>query len=98
MIYVPFPDQQSALEAIKTLLDAKLIACGNVIMSSSAYVWQGNLTSQTEWIAIMKTSIVKANHTITKIEEIHSYQVPAILHWEASANEAYALWIDEQIS
>lgn len=97
MLYVPFPSKVAAEDAVKTLLIAKLIACGNVVPSDSMYVWQGIMTTNGEWIAIMKTTLAATDAASLKIAEIHSYEVPAILHWQVHTNEAYGRWVMEQV-
>lgn len=97
LIYVPFPDKIAAEQAIKSLLETKLIACGNVISSESMYFWQGAMTKENEWIAIIKTTNAVLDNAILKIKALHSYDVPAILHWQVQANDTYANWVMEQV-
>ncbi|MBC7884682.1 MAG: divalent-cation tolerance protein CutA [Saprospiraceae bacterium] len=95
IFYVPFPDQDAALTAIEILLKAKYIACGNVIVSTSLYHWQGEQSKNNEHIAILKTLPEKKTILEKRISEIHTYDVPAILSWEADANESYYEWMVE---
>ena len=57
------------------------------------YRWEGKLESNSEWAIEIKVHVSKKKNVISKIEEIHPYEVPQILSWEASASRAYGEWI-----
>ncbi len=97
IFYTPFPSKEVAAEIIKTLLAEKLIACGNIVTSDSMYMWLGQLTTENEYIAIMKTLPEKTESLIKRIVSLHPYEVPAILHWEVEANESYYNWIKTEL-
>ena len=94
--YVPFPTEEAAEEIIKQLLDKHLIACGNVISSKSSYIWEKTFQKEDEYIAIMKTSINCTSKVMEWIEKNHPYSLPAIIQWEAMANERYVEWIEAE--
>lgn len=92
--YVTFPNADEASEMILQCLNHKLIACGNILPSQSIYMWNGNFHNETEQIAIMKTSISRKEDLANFIQNIHPYEIPAILQWEVEANEEYAKWVE----
>ena len=59
----------------------------------SMYRWEGKLESSSEWAVEIKVHVSKKKNVISKIEEIHPYDVPQILSWEASASHAYGEWV-----
>ena len=97
LFYTPFPSKEVATETIQILLAEKLIACGNVVTSDSMYMWLGQLTSENEYIAIMKTLPEKTESLTQRIASLHPYEVPAILHWQVEANESYYNWIKTEL-
>jgi periplasmic divalent cation tolerance protein len=97
LFYIPFPDEDSALKAISILLDEKMVACGNVIQSKSAYIWDSALCNESEYIAILKTLPKHIKLLEDRIKSIHPYDLPAILHWEVGTNEPYFNWIKDQL-
>jgi periplasmic divalent cation tolerance protein len=97
LFYTPFPSKEVAAEVIKTLLAENLIACGNVVTSDSMYMWLGQLTTENEFIAIMKTLPEKTESLTQRIASLHPYEVPAILHWQVEANEPYYNWIKTEL-
>jgi periplasmic divalent cation tolerance protein len=97
VFYVPCPNEEEAKKLIQTLLHEKLIACGNIIKSSSLYVWDERLEDNSEWVVIMKTVSPLVGPLENRISECHPYQIPAILHWDARCNEKYLAWVSEQV-
>lgn len=57
------------------------------------YRWEGKFESSSEWAIEIKVHATKKENVISKIEEIHPYDVPQILSWEALASESYGEWI-----
>ncbi len=98
IIYTPFPSKEVASEVIKVLIAEKLIACGNIIFSESNYMWLDQLTSEDEYIGIMKTLPKKSVSLKERLSSLHPYDVPAILSWQVDANEDYYKWIESMIS
>ncbi len=94
--YVPFPTEDVAVVIIKQLLDQHLIACGNVISSKSNYIWDNTFQKEDEYIAIMKTSLKCATKVVDWVEKHHPYSLPAIIQWEAIANERYVDWVETE--
>ncbi|MBW3099097.1 divalent-cation tolerance protein CutA [Pseudohoeflea coraliihabitans] len=94
-IHVTFGDQASAREAARAALEARLTACVNIIAPVEAlFWWEGAIVSETETLAIFKTSSNNATALATFIAETHPYETPAIIRHEAAAcNRAYAAWI-----
>lgn len=97
IFYTPFPSKEVAAEVIQVLLTEKLIACGNVVPSESIYIWLGQLTSENEYIAIMKTIPEMAKSLTQRISSLHPYEIPAILHWQVEANESYYNWVKNEL-
>lgn len=97
MLYVTFPDEETATSIGHTLLDFKLIACINLFPIHSMYLWQGKKESGKEIIGLMKTTTDKSDLCITKIKELHPYEVPCILHTTWSANDEYFEWLQKEI-
>lgn len=59
----------------------------------SMYRWEGQLESSSEWAIEIKVHLSKKENVISKIEEIHPYDIPQLLSWNASASLSYGEWI-----
>lgn len=95
LIWCPFPDQPAALAAINTLLDEKLVACGNVLPGvTSVFVWNGKKDSAREVGALLKTNTDLLDAAAARLAEIHPYDEPAVLGWRCDAAAAGTLaWL-----
>lgn len=83
LIWCPFPDEDSARQAAGTLLDEGLIACANVVPGLvSLYVWQGQRGEAREVGLLAKTHPSLGAAAIARLEQLHSYQSPAIIGWD----------------
>ena len=92
-VYITNPSLGVAKKIARSLLEKKLIACGNIVESNSLYPWKGKLVSAREWILIAKT--VKAKYLAVKKEvgKIHPYKIPCITMIPVQANDGYARWL-----
>lgn len=95
LIWCPFPDEAAALAVIHTLLDEKLIACGNVLGGmTSVFVWNGVKDTAREAGAVLKTNAALLDAAIARLAELHPYDEPAVLGWHCDAAAAgAAAWL-----
>ena len=91
--YTTYPDKETAQKISRTLLEKRLIACANIYPIDSLYHWKGEIVEEQEWVAILKSSSHLKDRLIQAINEIHPYDVPCIVHWNADANEEYIKWV-----
>lgn len=96
IIYITHPDQETAREISRQLIDDRLVACANIFPIESAYWWEGNVQEEGEFVSIVKTR----NELVPSVEKIvmklHPYDVPCIMQIEVKANKSYEDWIFEQ--
>lgn len=80
LIYITCPNEKEAEKLAKMLLEAKLIACANIISNMKAlYVWQGKLNRDTEVILLLKTKSENFLEIEKLVEKEHSYECPCII-------------------
>ena len=96
--YVTFPDKESSTTIIQEVVGLKLAACGNSFPVSSTYWWESKLQQEGEYVGIIKTTPQKWGQLVSKLEEIHPYDVPCIMKIKVEANVAYEQWIRESVS
>jgi periplasmic divalent cation tolerance protein len=87
---------QSEATAIATILiEEKLAACINVFPVQSIYQWEGNIQQESEFQLIIKTNLAKFAELSSRIQEIHSYEVPEIIALPIVAgSESYLGWLN----
>jgi periplasmic divalent cation tolerance protein len=83
----------------RTLVEARLAACVNVIPQvRSYYRWQGVLESADEYLLAIKSSRARFHELREALAKLHSYKVPEILALPVVAgSEAYLGWLDANL-
>jgi periplasmic divalent cation tolerance protein len=97
LLYVTFPNMKEAQTISNKLLEDKKIVCSNIIDAmTSIYMWEGSSEQSKEVVSILKTTPSHIEAAVQTIEELHSYEAPAILEISAkSHNKNYSKWITE---
>lgn len=93
LIYTTWPDEESARTAAGKLLEARLIACANLLPGgASFYQWKGRMQAEAEWVMILKTA--RAAECTERIKALHPYEEPAILEWLVEPDGSSAGFLD----
>ncbi len=79
VLYIPCKNKKEASHISLALLQKKLIACCNIIFSSSMYLWKGNIEKADEFIIIAKTLAAKYDSVEKEVLALHSYACPCIV-------------------
>ena len=95
VVFTTINDRQQAENIAQTLLEARLVACINVLgPCTSLYTWQGKLERDTEYLLLMKTTAACEAAVMTRLQEIHPYEIPEIIVLPiANGSPAYLHWI-----
>ena len=95
LVYATFPGLAEAEEISCKLLGENLIACANIFSGMiSIYRWNNMLERDTEVVVIFKTDERLSQALVSRIEQLHSYDVPAILVLPVSGgNQGYIDWV-----
>jgi periplasmic divalent cation tolerance protein len=96
-VFTTFSSEEEATHVIRTLVEERLIACGNIsARSTSIYRWKGAVTTENEWTAILKTTDDLLEELTKRLTALHSYDVPEIVSVPVtSAAASYLAWIEE---
>jgi periplasmic divalent cation tolerance protein len=89
---------QEAHEVARTLMEARLAACVNIIPGvQSIYHWQGAIEEATEWTLLIKTRRALFDQLCTELRRAHSYQVPEVIAIPiVDGLSEYLAWIDRE--
>ena len=98
-VYAIFADAEEAERIGRQVVEERLAACINILgPCRSIYRWQGAIESADEVAALFKTSGSVTDRLITRIAELHSYEVPAITVWPIDKLlGAYGDWVEESV-
>jgi periplasmic divalent cation tolerance protein len=78
-VEVTCPDEDSARHVARAALDARLVACANILPGvESLFHWQGQIDSETEVLLRMKAAGAHFDALCAIITGHHPYDLPAI--------------------
>jgi len=97
IVFVTCPPGGGA-EILKTLLQERLVAGGNIVSGvRSMYWWKGTICDDPEEMLWMETSDARVPALIERIKAVHPYEVPKILTFEPrEGTPPYLAWVDEE--
>ena len=99
VIFVTAKDRKEALMIAKGLLEARLIACANMIKGvESLFWWQGKIETSKEVVLMLKTKKTLFKKVSAKVKFLHSYQIPEIIALPmVDGSEDYLKWIASSV-
>src|SRR5262245_28706935 len=99
-VLVTAPNLKVARALAKSALEARLVACANLIPKiESHYWWQGKLGSSAEVLIVFKTTKAKLKALEGLIVAKHPYDTPEFIVLPITAgNKRYLDWITDSLS
>ena len=80
VVIVTAANREEAVKIVRSLLEERLIACGNIVGPiSSIFWWEGKIDEAREFLVFMKSHENHFERLSERIMEIHSYEVPEII-------------------
>jgi periplasmic divalent cation tolerance protein len=98
LVLVTAPDLKTARRLAKAALQARLIACANLVPKiESHYWWQGKMESAAEVLLVLKTTKASLAALEKLILAGHPYDTPEFLVLSPNADGTkYLAWLGEQ--
>jgi periplasmic divalent cation tolerance protein len=100
LVYVTAPNREEAVRIGRTVVAESLAACANILDGmTSIFRWHGELQEESEAVLLLKTRAELASQVVHRVQELHPYDVPAILVLPVvSGSTLFMSWIDEETS
>ena len=96
LVYITAKDEEEASSIGQALVSEKLAACVNLHPIKSIFHWQGKINQEDEVALLAKTRAELANEVISRVKELHSYEVPcAIVLPLEKGNPDFLEWISQ---
>ena len=88
-------DPETAKRLARTLVEERLAACVNLVPGlTSVYRWKGEVVEDAEVLLIAKTTEDRLPELMTRVPELHPYEVPEVLALEVGAGHPpYLEWV-----
>lgn len=99
VVFTTFPDQDTARRVVRTLVEERLIACGNLVPGvESIYRWKGEVETANEVFAVLKTEVSRYVTMEKRLRELHPYEVPeCVMVRIADGFPDYLRWVTESL-
>jgi len=95
LLYTTLSTTEEAEKLARLVLAEKLAGCVNIIPGGrSIYLWNDKIEDNPECYLLFKTTSEKIESLQKFILQHHSYQTPALLHWEAGCSEGFFEYIN----
>lgn len=100
VVLTTFPSVEVGQKIAHTLVEERLCACLNLLPQvTSVYRWQGKIEQESEVLGICKTTADKLQACITRLVELHPYEVPEAIALPIDAGHpAYLKWLAQETS
>jgi periplasmic divalent cation tolerance protein len=99
VVLVTVPDVKTARKLARGALEARLIACANLISRiESHYWWRGKIEAGTEVLLVMKTTTARLAALEKLILARHPYDTPEFVVLPISrGSHRYLDWVDASV-
>lgn len=96
MVFCTCPSKDMAEKLARTVIEAKLAACTNIVPQiTSIYRWQNTIETDSEVQLILKTRQDKLDSLEELVQQHHPYEVPEWLVLPIlQGSQAYLDWMD----
>jgi len=100
IVLTSFGDAEVAARVVRTLVEERLIACGNLLPGArSIYRWKDAVEDQPEVLALLKTRKQDWTALMSRLHELHPYEVPECLAVRIAAGApAYLAWLEDALA
>ena len=91
--------KEEAERIAKSLVEAKLAACVNIVTGvRSLFWWEGRVDETDEALMIVKTRLDKLERLVEEVKKLHSYAVPEVVALPiVEGLSDYLKWLDESL-
>lgn len=95
LILSTFPNKDSAMIVIRTLLEQRFVACANILSNiESWYWWQNKIENSNEVLVLFKTPHIKCDVAMEAIQKNHPYETPEVIVVDIDKiSEKYQSWL-----
>lgn len=100
LVFSTFATEEDAARVVRALLNERLIACGNLLPGArSLYRWRGAVADEREVLAILKTRKQDWPALLSRLHELHSFEIPECVAVRVAAGAPkYLAWLEETLA
>ncbi len=98
VILITCSNKPEAMNITNTLVEQRLIACGNILSDvTSIFRWENRLSREEEILLIAKSRQSRFDQIVKEVQALHSYDTPEIIALPIVAGtDDYLNWLAEE--
>jgi periplasmic divalent cation tolerance protein len=99
IVFSTFGSAEDATRVVRRLVEERLIACGSLLPGArSIYRWKEGVADEPEVVVLMKTRKQDWTALLSRLHELHPYDVPECLAVRVAAGAPkYLAWLEEAL-
>lgn len=101
IVLVTCPSVALARKIARAVVEKRLAACVNVVLSpvESVYTWNGKVERAREYLLVMKTTATVLAELENEVKRLHSYDVPEFIALPITeGTDKYLSWLGESVA
>jgi periplasmic divalent cation tolerance protein len=100
LVLTTFAEEADAVRAVRTLVEERLAACGNVLPAGrSIYRWEGRIADEKEVVVLLKTRKQDWAALMSRLHDLHPNEVPECLAFRVAAGAPkYLEWLEAALA
>ena len=100
IVMTTFANEDDAARVVRTLVEERLIACGNLVPGvRSIYRWKEQVSDEREVMAILKTRKQDWTALMSRLHELHPYETPECIAVRIAAGAPkYMAWLEAALA
>jgi len=100
LVFSTFATEEDAARVVRALLEERLIACGNLLPGArSLYRWRGEVADEREVVAILKTRQRDWPALLSRLHELHPFEIPECVAVRIDAGAPkYLAWLEAALA
>lgn len=100
VVLITGPEPETLESIGRVLVEERLAACVNIIPGvTSVYRWEGEIRTDSEALAVIKTTEDCVQAARLRVAELHPYEVPEFVALEVvEGSPAYLQWVRESVA
>ncbi len=100
LVLSTFANEEDAARVTRALVEERLVACANLVPGArSIYRWKEAIQDERETVALMKTRKQDWPALLSRLSELHPYEVPECLAVRIAAGApAYLAWLEQALA
>jgi periplasmic divalent cation tolerance protein len=99
LVFTTFANEADAARVARALVEERLIACASLLPARSIYRWQDAIEDAAEVVVLMKTRKQDWTALLSRLHELHPYEVPECVAVRLAAGAPrYMAWLEQALA